>query len=161
MGAEGDRVLPRFERGCRAFAVLDRDGLVAYGWLSTRPEWIGEVSAQIAPAAHEAYVWNCVTLPDHRRRGYYRALLEGIVAQARREGLLRLWIGSVDDPAEKANVDVGFVPVLNVSMRRIAGFSFLRIVADRGAGQDLVRAARQRMNHRWWSSVRPVRRHVH
>lgn len=154
-------MLPRFERGCRAFAVLDQDALAAYGWLSTRPEWIGEVAAQISPGAHEAYIWNCLTLPEHRRHGHYRALLAGILAQARREGFVRLWIGSVDDPAEKANSDVGFVPVLHISVRRLAGFNWLRIAGDGAAGQELVRAARQRMNHRWWSSVRLMRQRKH
>ena len=153
--------MPRFERGCRAFAVQEQGRLVAYGWLSTQAEWVGEVSAQISPGTHEAYVWNCVTLPDHRRRGHYRALLEGIIATARREGLVRLWIGSVDDPAEKANTDVGFVPVLIVSMRRFGGLSWLRIVPDRAARKDLVRDAYRRMNHRWWSAVRRTRRRVH
>ncbi len=83
MGDEGNRVTPRFERGSRAFAVVEAGKVVSYGWLSTATEWIGELGVEISPDAGEAYIWNCLTLPEHRRRSHYRALLEGIVAQAR------------------------------------------------------------------------------
>lgn len=152
---------PRFGRGCRAFAVQEQGAIVAYGWLSTGPEWVGEVSAQITPAAGEAYIWNCVTLPEHRRRGHYRALLEGILARARSEGLTRMWIGSVDDPAEKANVDVGFVAVVSMNLRRLAGLRRVIVLPVPGADPDLVTAARRRMGERWWNLVVPMRHRIH
>ena len=69
MGPEGDLVAARLARGCRCFAVW-MDGQVAgYGWLSTGPEWIGELGLEIRPPVGEAYIWNCVTLPAHRLRG--------------------------------------------------------------------------------------------
>lgn len=161
MAGDGERAAGRLARGCRCFAIQERGEIVAYGWLSTAPEWIGELSTEISPADHEAYVWNCVTLPGHRRHGHYRDLLAGIMAQARLEGLARLWIGSVDDPAEKANADVGFVAVIDVSVRRFAGFRWARIRSNAAAAPALVDAALRRMNHRWWAAVRPVRLHQH
>ncbi|MDQ6741776.1 MAG: GNAT family N-acetyltransferase, partial [Candidatus Dormibacteraeota bacterium] len=71
MGAEGDLVLARLARGCRCLAVRSGGEVAGYGWLSTGPEWIGELGLEIRPAPGEIYVWNCVTLPAHRRRGLF------------------------------------------------------------------------------------------
>ena len=161
MGEEGDRVGPRFERGSRAFAVIEAGNVVSYGWLSTATEWIGELGVAISPGAGEAYIWNCLTLADHRRRGHYRALLEGIVAQGRREGMARLWIGSTEDPAQKADADAGFVTVLNFTVRRLAGLRWLSAGPDPRADPDLVAAARRRLGMRWSTSIAADRRRVH
>jgi GNAT superfamily N-acetyltransferase len=161
MGDEGDRVAPRFERGSRAFAVMEAGKVVSYGWLSTTTEWIGELGVEISPAAGEAYVWNCLTLAAHRRRGHYRALLEGIVAQARRDGLARLWIGSTEDPAQKADADAGFVAVLNFAVRRFAGVRWLSARPDPRADHELVADARRRLGMRSSMSVAADRRRVH
>lgn len=161
MGDEGDRVAPRFERGSRAFAVIEAGNVVSYGWLSTATEWIGELGVAISPGAGEAYIWNCLTLADHRRRGHYRALLEGIVAQGRREGMARLWIGSTEDPAQKADADAGFVTVLNFTVRRLAGLRWLSAGPDPRADPDLVAAARRRLGMRWSTSIAADRRRVH
>ena len=161
MGDEGDRVALRFARGCRAFAVVESGELVSYGWLSTGPEWIGELGREITPAPGEAYVWNCLTLPEHRRRGHYRALLEGIVTHARREGLARLWIGSIEDPAEKADADVGFVPVLHVEVRQSAGLRWVRARPDPGVDLRLADDARRRVGFTSWTRMGRARRRVH
>jgi len=153
MGHEGDRVGPRHARGCRSFAAIDGGRLVSYGWLSTGPEWIGELGLEIVPSAGEAYVWNCVTLAPHRRRGRYRALLEGIVSRARAEGLARLWIGSIEDPAEKADADVGFNPVLHFRVARLGPLRWLSARPAPSAQALLVEEAKQRLGLRSWSSL--------
>ncbi len=161
MGEDGDRVAPRFERGSRAFAVMKAGKVVSYGWLSTATEWIGELAVQISSDSGEAYIWNCLTLPEHRRRGHYRALLEGIVAQARRDGLARLWIGSTEDPAQKADTDAGFVTVLKFAVRRFAGLRWLSARPDPSADSELVAAARRRLGMRSSTSIAADRRRVH
>ncbi|HEY6118103.1 MAG TPA: GNAT family N-acetyltransferase [Candidatus Dormibacteraeota bacterium] len=115
MGGEASLVRPRFARGVRAFAAMVDGAIAGYGWLSTRPEWIGEVQLEIRPGRGEAYLWNCATVPEHRRRGVFRALLTGISNHAQAEGLRRLWIGSVAIPAEKAVGPSGFRRVLTFS----------------------------------------------
>ena len=159
MGADGDRVPARFDRGCRAFAVTEADKVVSYGWLSARPEWIGELGLEIAPADGEGYIWNCMTLPVHRRRGHYRALLEGIVGWARGQGLQRLWIGSIEDPAEKADADVGFAPVLFLESTTLFGWRVLRARTAPDTDRELVRAARARI--RPWRVLDRARLRVH
>src|SRR5205807_2129689 len=83
----------RLARGCRCFGAWLGEEMAGYGWLSAGPEWIGELGLEIRPPPGEAYVWNCVTLPAHRRRGLFRALLLGVAAIAGREGIARLWLG--------------------------------------------------------------------
>jgi GNAT superfamily N-acetyltransferase len=137
MGDEGDLVPARLARGCRCLAVRAPGGEIAgYGWLSTGPEWIGELGLEIRPSPREAYVWNCVTLPGHRRRGLFRALLQTVVEGARREGLGRLWIGTVDGVGESAVARAGFTRGLSIEAFELArlGWLSLRAVPDADAG---------------------------
>ena len=141
MADEGDLVDMRLARGCRCFGVWMEGELAGYGWLSTRPEWIGEIEVEIAPGAGEGYIWNCVTLPPQRRRGVLRALLAGIRTRAHDEGLKRLWIGSVAIPAEKAFGPSGFTPTLTFASEVIAGYRWLQVRPFAGADPALVEAA--------------------
>lgn len=141
MGAEGDLVAVRLARGCRCFGAWLDGALAGYGWLSTKPEWIGELELEITPGAGEGYVWNCFTLADQRRRGVLRALLAGIRACTRDEGLTRLWIGSVAIPAEKVFGPSGFTPTLLFASEVISGFRWLKVRPADGADPVLVEAA--------------------
>jgi GNAT superfamily N-acetyltransferase len=146
MGSEGDLAALRFARGCRCFAAVSAGAVCGYGWLSTTPEWIGEVELEIAPGAGEGYVWNCLTLPDHRRKGIFRSLLAGISVHARRGGLSRLWIGSLAIPAEKAVGQSGFRPALSLDSTVISGMRWLKVRPVPGANENLVEAARAVMS---------------
>ncbi len=142
MGGEGERVGSRLSRGSRCFAAWAGSDVVGYAWVSTGPEWIGELELEIRPAPGEAYVWNCLVLRPHRRKGIYRSLLQQVVAQAGTEGLRRLWIASiVGHPAEKADSDAGFVPVLRLNARRGLGLRLLLIQPADGAHPALVHDA--------------------
>lgn len=114
MGAEGDLVASRRRRGCRCFAAWEGGAVAGFGWLSSGPEWIGEVGLEITPGPGEAYIWNCVTLPEHRLRGVFRGLVAHICATAGREGLRRLWIASLRGSAESALRPPGFEPALRI-----------------------------------------------
>lgn len=138
MGTEGDLVATRLARGCRCFGAWLGDELAGYGWLSTKPEWIGELELEITPRVGEAYIWNCVTLSHHRRRGVLRALLAGVRARAYEEGLSRLWIGSVAIPAERAFGPSGFKPALVFSSISLAGLHWMRLSRVSGADPLLV-----------------------
>jgi GNAT superfamily N-acetyltransferase len=127
MAEEAPLVRPRFERGCRCFVVMIDRSIAGYGWLSTRPEWIGELQLEISPGPNEAYVWNCVTLAAHRQKGVFRSLLAGVSQAARGEGVKRLWIGSVAIPAEQAVAASGFRPAMRFTSFGAAGIHFLRV----------------------------------
>jgi len=114
MAGEGELVALRMARGCRCFAAVEGEEVSAYGWLSSGAEWIGEIRLEVKPEAGEVSVWNCLTLPSHRRRGMFRAVLVRISSALKEEGVGRLWIASGGGGAEKALPDAGFRPVLQL-----------------------------------------------
>lgn len=134
MGPDGDLVAERMSRGCRCFAVWIEDSLAGYGWLSTGPEWIGEIQLELVPREREGYVWNCFTLPEHRRQGVFRSLVWGISSAARRLGLRRVWIGSVAIPAESVLAPLGFRPALRFDSASFAGLHLMRVSRGPDAG---------------------------
>jgi hypothetical protein len=147
MAGEGELAGMRMARGCRCFAAYAGGSVAAYGWLSGGAEWIGEIRLEIKPDVGEAYVWNCLTLPPHRRRGMFRAILIGISTALREEGAGRLWIASGGGEAEKALPPAGFRPVLQLSESPLGpgGLRLLRAHAIAGAEPGLVAAARRVM----------------
>jgi GNAT superfamily N-acetyltransferase len=141
MGAEGDLVAGRYARGCRCFAVSIDGEVGGYGWLSVKPEWVGELQLEMTPRPDEGYIWNCVTLSEHRRKGLFRSLLIGISSVARQEGLRRLWIGSVAVPAEKAVGPSGFKPALAFDSFRLAGLHWMSVTTAQNASSLLISEA--------------------
>ena len=127
MGEEGDLVARRMARGCRCFVVWIDGGVAGYGWLSVDSEWVGELQLEIKPRAREGYIWNCVTIPEHRRKGVFKSLVNGITHAGRRAGLRRMWIGTVAIPAEKALAPAGFAPVLQLDTAILAGLNLMRV----------------------------------
>ena len=139
MGPDGDLVEARLGRGCRCFAVWIEGAAAGYGWLSTGPEWISEIQLEITPREREGYVWDCATVVKHRRKGIFRSVLVGISEAARREGLQRLWIGTIEIPAEKALPQAGFKPALRFRAKKLGGWHVLR--ADRATSDPKLLAA--------------------
>ena len=158
MGAEGDLAETRLARGCRCFAIWVDGTLGGYGWLSTGPEWIGELQLEISPRPGEAYIWNCVTVPAQRRKGIFRSLLLGISEHMRKEGLQRLWIGSVDIPAETALGPAGFTPVLHFTVLHLAALHLTRVT---GGDPSLAKERTDVLAVQPGLSIRPTRRRRH
>jgi GNAT superfamily N-acetyltransferase len=142
MGADGDLVAKRLARGSRCFVVWIGGAVGGYGWLSVSPEWMGEVQLRITPRAGEGYVWNCVTVPEHRRKGIFRSVLTGISNVAHAEGLKRLWIGSVAIPAEKAVGPSGFKPALHFTSVNTAALHWLAVRPSPDGDPALIADAR-------------------
>jgi hypothetical protein len=163
MGDEGALVAPRLERGCRCFVRPRPEAVAAYAWLSTGAEWIGELGLELRLRPGEAYVWNCVTLPAHRRRGHFRALLLHVTAEMRRESLARLWIGSAGGGGEAALAGAGFSPVLRIRGLDLPGLRWLCVRGAAGADPALVTAARESLGGRGRlrSGLRRSRRRRH
>jgi GNAT superfamily N-acetyltransferase len=142
MGADGDRVATRLARGCRALAVCMNDEVAAYGWISTAPEWIGEIRLLLSPGAGEAYVWNCVTLERHRQQGIFRALISQAAALLQAQGLRRAWIAAAGGPAVPALPAAGYRPVVEVAERRWGPLRRLLVRPAVEADAEAVVAAR-------------------
>jgi GNAT superfamily N-acetyltransferase len=145
MGAEADLVPGRLARGSRCFGAWAGHELVGYGWLSIKPEWIGEVDLEIAPATGEAYLWNCVTLAPHRRKGVFRSVVASVAARTREEKVSKLWIASVSDLAGSAIEKAGFVRVMRFDTGLRFGMRWLRVAAEEKADPTMFAAAREVM----------------
>jgi GNAT superfamily N-acetyltransferase len=143
MEAESGLVPGRLARGSRCFGAWVGHELVGYGWLSTRSEWIGEVELEIHLPAGEAYVWNCVTLARHRRKGVFRSVVTAIVGQAHKEGLARLWIASLEGVGGKTMQLAGFHPVLRFNSAKRLGFYWLMVGPADGVDPGLLASARE------------------
>ncbi len=145
MASDGVLAGHRFVRGCRAFAALSGGEVAAYGWVSSSAEWIGEIRVELTPEVGEAYVWNCLTLPAHRRRGMFRAVLVRISSILREEGVARLWIASGGGGAERALPDAGYRQALQLTEWLLPwlGLRLLRVTGIPGADRDLDFAARR------------------
>jgi GNAT superfamily N-acetyltransferase len=161
MGQEADLVPNRMARGSRCFGAWIGHELVGYAWWSAKPEWICEVELEIAPAAREAYVWNCVTLAPHRRKGVFRSVVTSLVAQAREEGVARLWIASVVDLAGNAIEQAGFVPVIRFDTASRFGLRWLRVVPMERVDPGLLAAATEVMAIKPGLSVRRSKSRKH
>jgi hypothetical protein len=139
MGPDGGLAAGRFARGVRCFVVRAEGGIAAYAWVSRREEWIGEVAAPIRVPAGDAYVWNCVTLEPHRRRGLFGLLLAGVSAALHEAGAGRLWIATVDgEPAGGRGArSAGFAPVASLTVLRAGGLRAMRVSGGAGASTAL------------------------
>ena len=100
-------------------------------------------ACEIKPGRGEAYIWNCATDPRHRQKGFFRAIVRGIVDQARKEGLARVWIGTLDIPAANAMTQAGFVPAMRFTTVWMYGVRWLRVRAAPGVDRGLLTAARK------------------
>jgi GNAT superfamily N-acetyltransferase len=161
MEAESGLVPGRLARGSRCFGAWVGHELVGYGWLSVKPEWIGEVELEIAPGKGEAYIWNCVTLARHRRKGVFRSLVTAVVSQARTETMSKLWIASVGDLASNALESAGFVKVMRFDTGSRLGFRWLRVRMVDGVDASLHAAAGEVMAVKAGQSVRRIKRRRH
>lgn len=161
MEAESHLVPGRLAKGSRCFGAWIGHELVGYGWLSNKPEWIGEVQREIAPAAREAYVWNCVTLAPHRRKGVFRSVVTSVVAKASEEGLTRLWIASSAEIGQNSLMKAAFRPVVHFDTASRFGLHWLRVAPVVGVDPGLAAAAREAMALKPGSSLHISRHRRH
>jgi len=161
MGREAGLVPARMARGSRCFGAWLGHELVGYGWLSSKPEWIGEIELEIAPIEGEAYIWNCVTLDPHRRKGVFRSIVTSLVAQGREEGLTRLWIASVSGLAESAMEQAGFVRAVRFGSTTRFGLRWLTVAPAPAVEDALLSAALKVTATKAGSSMRRSRSRVH
>lgn len=86
-----DEMTARFDAGHRAYVAWRNEEPAGWGWVATMTAHIGELSASFAIPNGERYLWNFVTLPEHRGLGVYPRLLQAIVRAESREAE-RFWI---------------------------------------------------------------------
>lgn len=90
-GKSEAEIARRFSAGHRAYVALWDGEPAAWGWVATRSAEIGELSSTFAIPRGDRYLWNFVTLKEHRGKGIYPRLLNAIVRAESREAS-RFWI---------------------------------------------------------------------
>jgi len=133
----------RFAGARRCFAAWDGSRIAAYGWASQGHEYVGEMERTFRLQTGEAYIWDCATLPEYRGQRLYSALLDYMVAELRRAGVGRVWIGaSLDNrPSIKGFVNAGFQPAITLVYARLLGLRCGWVRGCNGAPGWLVAAA--------------------
>jgi GNAT superfamily N-acetyltransferase len=144
-------VLRRLASGRRCFIARVNGEIAAYGWVSRSVECIGEIEHELHLLPEEAYVWDCATLPQYRRKGLYTALLSFILANLCHEDLNRVWIGSSlkNKPSLRGFSKAGFQPVIRLFYLRLFSLSFLRVSREPASSPALSTAAQQILTAAW------------
>ena len=135
----------RFTGRRRCYVAWDGDRVVAYGWVSQGSECVGELERAFHMAPDEAYIWDCVTLPEYRGRGLYSALLAYMLAELRDLGVRRTWIGaSLDNQASiRGFMKAGFQPAIKLIYRRLLALRCAWVIGYSGTPDSLVAAAKR------------------
>ncbi|TMC10551.1 MAG: GNAT family N-acetyltransferase [Chloroflexi bacterium] len=118
MSIDASVVRERLERGCRAFVAESRAGAVAaWLWLSVEREWADPLRQELRFGSGECYGWNAGTLPQHRGRGLFTALLRYAGRRMAGEGQHTMWTGVHDDnlASQRGHLAAGFRPVLRLA----------------------------------------------
>lgn len=137
-------VLQRFRTDRRCFVALVEGNIAAFGWVSQGTESIGELERAFTMTTGQAYIWDCVTLPDYRRQRLFSALLTHIAATLRGEDLNLLWIGAslANHPSIRGFIDAGFRPIIKLWYARLFYLRVLWLVGYPAAPRWLVEDAR-------------------
>jgi ribosomal protein S18 acetylase RimI-like enzyme len=74
---------------------------------------LGMVRDTQRKASHRAHLWGMYVVPDARKRGIGRALLDAAIARSRAAGVeqLHLTVSTNADPARRLYRHAGFVPI--------------------------------------------------
>lgn len=129
----------------RCFVAWREAQIASYCWISLRQEHVGEMERVLDLLPGEAYIWNCVTLPDYRRNGIYTALLGHILTRLSEDGLQRVWIGAnlENEPSHRAFASAGFRPAAFFAYLRLWRFYGFMTTAPYGAAPQHLAAARR------------------
>ncbi|MFL5732833.1 MAG: GNAT family N-acetyltransferase [Chloroflexia bacterium] len=136
----------RLASGRRCFVAYVQSSLAAYGWVSYGQERVGELERRFHMLEGEAYIWECVTLPEYRGQRLFSALLSHMQAALRAEGRVpRIWIGSglANRPSVQGIVNAGFQPVLWLVYLRLFGVHAIWVVPFSGASPPVVQEGRK------------------
>lgn len=127
----------------RCFVLKHDNQIVTYGWVTRGPEGVGELERRFNLLPTEAYIWDCVTLPQWRGQRLYSALLSELIYRLHNEGAPRIWIGASreNEPSVRGFVNAGFKPVLDLVYRRFLLLTVMWLDLARPPRNGLVQAA--------------------
>jgi GNAT superfamily N-acetyltransferase len=132
-------VYERLRSGRRCFIAVIDGAIASYAWVSIRCEWMGELERVLLLPEGECYIWDCATVPAHRRQRLYAALLGHILTALRGEGVRRAWIGAsqANHPSTQGIVIAGFRPAVHTGYLRLWQICCLRLSVPDSAAPAL------------------------
>lgn len=128
--AEGDAGRPWHREAERRIdggqvCVVARHGadVIAYCWLTWRPEWVAEIDRFVVPGPDEAYLYEAFTQPAWRGRGLFSSMLFRLLGYARAQGRRRALIFVLTDnsASRRAIERTGFELFQTVSRVEVCG----------------------------------------
>lgn len=90
---------------CKTWVATVGNDIVSLGSIAffNRPPYPGNLMGK------EAYLFNMYTLPEHRKNGYGRAILQQALLYAREHGISKIWLDATDD-GRRLYASAGFTP---------------------------------------------------
>lgn len=121
------------------YGFFDQDNVVVfYMWISYPAStsilvpWVFKTKLVINP--HTAYIWDCFTTPQHRRRGLYKQGLLKAKALCAQQGVEQMYIDCAkDNIASQAGINsAGFKIFFEYTVRRVGALNFVSQDARKG-----------------------------
>lgn len=124
----------RTRQGSDLYGILVDSQLVSWGWVASSGAHVGVVhSLHLRVPERAIYIWDCGTEPAFRGRGYFQALLDGILKAHRdtaAEALVTVDTGN--RASRKALVKAGFRPRFTYISVRIMGTALFSVAFKKG-----------------------------
>jgi RimJ/RimL family protein N-acetyltransferase len=119
-------------------------GVIAYCWLTRRPEWVAEIDRLVVPGPAEVYLYEAFTEPGWRGRGLFPAMLFRLLAYARAQGWERALIFVLTDnrASRRAIEKAGFELFQTVSRVELGGLRHLLFRRPRASRARVTLVAR-------------------
>ena len=94
---------------------------VSYGWVALGGTNVGILhDLQMRVPSHAVYIWDCATPPAYRGKGYFPALLRGLITAAD-ANLALVAVDTNNDASRKALQKAGFEPLFTYLSVRLMG----------------------------------------
>jgi GNAT superfamily N-acetyltransferase len=119
--------------------------VIAYCWLTHKPEWVAEVSRLVVPGPDEVYLYDAFTAPAWRGRGLFPAMLGQLIQYARTHGKRRalIFVLARNRASRRAIERAEFELFQAVSRVRLGGLRLLWFRGTRSARQRVTLVARK------------------
>lgn len=125
-----EAVESRTRQGHRLYALIAQGAPVCYGWVSNRSSFeIGELTGTCDLGKSTLWIWDCVTPPAHRNRGYYTAFLTALLVEVGSQSPV-IYCDSKNIPSRRAIEKSGFVAFASVIRSRLGTRVFRRDPPD-------------------------------
>ncbi len=117
----------------RLYAIADKGRVCAYGWVSGPGQEVRVLHALTFTVPPRCiYIWDCLTLPEERNRGRYKALLRGMLSTVPEAGTAYVAVDLGNTASRRALERVGFRPLFKYFGMKLFGSPVFALAYDDG-----------------------------